>query len=333
MNFIMTSNDIKLGLFPEKQPYSNTSVAFVYINALEEMVTIQNGQRLNTAELRAGKFNKMFRIDITPKALDYNNEFSSMESVETFYIKVSITVQVSDPLLIMRNRNLNYTDLIHKQLFFAISDIAKKHSLQQFDRVTFEVEGLRTDTRFIQKLEQIGLRLLDVSANVDLSEKSKKHLERLNNLEKDAQYQKTKADIDHSLKTTGVKLQNNERMVVMDGLAQLTEMYGLDGTRIALATSDAERAQIISEIQEKQQKKQQEQDNKIKTWLKEGYSAQEVETMLKIGRESSHHTFNPTIATAQSMNHNIEEPKAQTEDPLLSGLSEIIDSLDKEKGE
>ncbi|WP_413306673.1 hypothetical protein AA0X95_06185 [Bacillus sp. 1P10SD] len=334
MNFILGSNDVKGGVFPEKQPFSSSTVAFVYINSLEEMVTIKDGQRLSRSELRYGKFNKVFRIDTTPKTLDYKGEFPSQDPVETFNVQVSLMIQVNDPALVLRNRSQDYSNVIKKQLFYAISDITKKHSISQYNLMSPALEGLSTDIKLAQNLDNIGLKLLDISADVELSAKSKEHLEKLNTLEKEAKYQQKKVQTDIEINSQLSRAKSNATFEEMDRLSELTERYGIYGARLALARNDEERAAIFLEIQEDQKRQQRENTQTVNERLKIGLSIDDIIKLNSLNKPTqTNHTLNPAAANEQQDYTKIEEPTPQKpDDELLSKLSQII-TIESEKGE
>ncbi|WP_121663760.1 hypothetical protein [Metabacillus litoralis] len=329
MTFVIGTQEIKSGLFAEKQPMASSDVAFVYTNASGDMIPVKAGQRLSRMEVKSEKLTKMYKIELTPKDFEFRREFASTEVVETFVIEATVQVKVDDPVLVIRNGDHNYKQLIDKHLYFEIENIAKKYDINQYQGLKFDIEGLRNDSRFTHSIESIGLRLLDVKAIVNLSDKSKAHLEKMRQLEKDTAYKQAEIDSNTGTKIKETQSKTRIQHEEMDNLQQLLEMYGPDGARIAYASSDQERMAIIQEIQEKREKEQNVRQELVSRLNSEGRTPEEIEKILKLTFQSSVHV-NPLLTSAQLQSAaQIEQPVEQKEeDPLLAELNKVI-----EKGE
>jgi hypothetical protein len=335
MNFILGTDDIKLGLFPEKQPYSSQTIAFVYTNSQELMLTIKDGQQLTTAELKYGKYNKRHRIDTSTKTIDFTKEHPSLELVETFIVQVTLSFRVNNPELILRNRRGDYSKLIKDQLFYAISDITKKYAISNYQRVSYDIEGLKNDINLTQNLDNIGLSVVNINANVELSEKSKADIERKNRLNKDAQYEGEKIRIGAQLTIQETQANSAVQAAKVEGLAAIQQNYGTDGLLITLAESNKEVAQIIKESQERTRKQQEETQRFVKILLDKGLSISEINTML-LQTQTPQQAFalNPAQALpAQPANTQIEEPKPMQEDTDEELYAELAKVITPDKGE
>ncbi|WP_080843668.1 hypothetical protein [Cytobacillus gottheilii] len=330
MTFVLGTQTIKTGLFAEKQPMATSDMAFVYVNAHGDMIPVKSGQRLSRMEVKSEKLTKMHKIELTPKLFEFQKEFSSSEVVETFMIEVTIQVRVDDPVLILRNGDHNYKQLIDKQLYFEIADLAKKYDINQYQGLKFDIEGLRNDSRFTHSMESIGLKLLDTKATVELSAKSKAHLEKMKQLEKDTAYKNAEIDSSTGTKIKETQSKNQVQNVEMDNLQQLLEMYGPDGARIAYAANDQERMAIIQEIQEKRDKEQRARTETINGYLEKGLSLEEIEKILNMTAQSSV-PVNPLITAAPQSQPaaHLEKPHEQKEeDPLLAELNKVLEKGD-----
>ncbi|MCM3763751.1 hypothetical protein [Neobacillus niacini] len=330
MTFVLGTQEIKSRLFAEKQPMATSDMAFVYTNANGDMIPVKSGQRLSRMEVKSEKLTKMYRVELTPKMFEFQKEFASAEVVETFIINATVQVKVDDPVLIIRNGDHNYKQLIDKQLYFEVADLAKKYDINQYQGLKFDIEGLRNDARFTHSMESIGLKLLDVKATVELSAKSKAHLEKLKQLEKDTAYKHAEIESNKGTKIKESQSKNQVQNVEMDNLQQLLEMYGPDGARIAYASSDQERMVIIQEIQEKRDREQRARQETINGYLKDGLTPEEIEKILKLTSQSSA-PVNPLLTSApqsQPVAHLQQPQEQKEEDPLLAELNKVL-----EKGE
>lgn len=333
MKFVMDQQRIKLGLFVEKQPIAPRDVCFVYRNDRGDMLQIREGERLTRGELKAGKFTSLIKIDMSPKFFTYEDEFQAMDQGDSFEIESTVTVQVDDPVLVLRNGEKNSRLLLEKQLKYEISDLAKKYGIQHYDGLKFDIESLINDVKFNREMENIGFRVIDIKTSVDLSEKSRKHFEELTRIEKEKEYVKKKIEAEEEIESMKDDLDHKKKMRTMDNVGELISMYGPDGYRIATAKTDEERAAIIQELQAKKDKEDREIRNKIERWQDEGMTDEEIEKRLKLEYKytsSYGNTYIPTLPAKEP--ERIGETAEEKKDTkLLEELDKLV--KESEKGE
>jgi hypothetical protein len=106
---------VKFSFF-EKPPASSISQAFVYTNEDNNFLVVKNGDRITRSDLRAGKYTKVFIVNMSTLNFQYENEVPSQDRGRQFLVNLSIDYKVVDPISLIQQGAGEIVTYINKKL-------------------------------------------------------------------------------------------------------------------------------------------------------------------------------------------------------------------------
>ncbi|APH03539.1 hypothetical protein [Bacillus weihaiensis] len=173
MNLIEV-HPVKFNFF-EKPPASSMNQAFVYVNAQNNFQVVKNGDRLTRSDLRAGKYTKMYIVNMGTQNFHDENEYPSLDRGRSFLIDVSIDYKVVDPISLVQQDAGEIVTYIKKKLPYWLEEITTDYPISDAKRVKKHIEDLHEHSSMVTGLKQVGIVVADINVLVKQSRSDQEH--------------------------------------------------------------------------------------------------------------------------------------------------------------
>ncbi|MFV2047958.1 hypothetical protein ACEWK1_11340 [Metabacillus sp. YM-086] len=165
---------VKFSFF-EKPPASSMNQAFVYENAEHNYEVVKNGDRLSRSDLRAGKYTKVYIVDMSVQNFKDISEYPSLDRGRSFQIDLSIDYKVVDPISLVQQGAGEIVAFIKKKLPYWLEEITVDYSIEDIKRVKKHIEDLHEHSSMVTGLKQVGIVVSDINVLVKQSSSDQEH--------------------------------------------------------------------------------------------------------------------------------------------------------------
>ncbi|MGM0877140.1 MAG: hypothetical protein ACQEWV_20950 [Bacillota bacterium] len=165
---------VKFSFF-EKPPASSMTQAFVYTNAENNFLVVKNGDRITRSELRAGKYTKVYIVNISTLSFHYEKEVPSQDRGRQFLVDLSIDYKVVDPISLIQQGAGEIVTYIKKKLPYWLEEITCDYPISELKRVKQHIEDLHEHSSMVAGLKQVGVAVTDINVLVKQSEDDQVH--------------------------------------------------------------------------------------------------------------------------------------------------------------
>ncbi|MCM3409973.1 hypothetical protein [Metabacillus litoralis] len=175
---------VKFSFF-EKPPASSMNQAFVYENAEHNYEVVKNGDRLSRSDLRAGKYTKVYIVDLSVQNFKDISEYPSLDRGRSFQIDLSIDYKVVDPISLVQQGAGEIVAFIKKKLPYWLEEITVDYSIEDIKRVKKHIEDLHEHSSMVTGLKQVGIVVSDINVLVKQSSSDQEHDKMFREVDKD----------------------------------------------------------------------------------------------------------------------------------------------------
>jgi hypothetical protein len=165
---------VKFSFF-EKPPASSMTQAFVYTNEESHFLVVKNGDRITRSDLRAGKYTKVYSVNMTTLNFHYENEVPSQDRGRHFLVDLSIDYKVVDPISLIQQGAGEIVTYIQKKLPYWLEEITSDYPVSEAKRVKRHIEDLHEHSSMVAGLKQVGVAVTDINVLVKQSEDDQEH--------------------------------------------------------------------------------------------------------------------------------------------------------------
>ncbi len=165
---------VKFSFF-EKPPASSMNQAFVYTNAQNNYQVVKNGDRLTRSDFRAGKYTKVFIVNMATQSFQDEAEYPSLDRGRDFLIDLSIDYKVVDPISLVQQGAGEIVTYIKKKLPYWLEEITSDYSISDAKRVKKHIEDLHEHSSMVSGLKQVGIVISDINVLVKQSRTDQEH--------------------------------------------------------------------------------------------------------------------------------------------------------------
>ncbi|PMC33735.1 hypothetical protein CJ195_26900 [Bacillus sp. UMB0899] len=165
---------VKFSFF-EKPPASSMNQAFVYTNDQNNYQVVKNGDRLSRSDLRAGKYTKVYLVNMATQSFQNEAEYPSLDRGRDFLIDLSIDYKVVDPISLVQQGAGEIVTYIKKKLPYWLEEITADYSISDSKRVKKHIEDLHEHSSMVAGLKQVGIVISDINVLVKQSQRDQEH--------------------------------------------------------------------------------------------------------------------------------------------------------------
>lgn len=165
---------VKFSFF-EKPPASSMSQAFVYTNEDNNFLVVKNGDRITRSDLRAGKYTKVYIVNMSTLNFQYENEVPSQDRGRQFLVNLSIDYKVVDPISLIQQGAGEIVTYINKKLPYWLEEITSDYPISDAKRVKQHIEDLHEHSSMVAGLKQVGVAVTDINVLVKQSTHDQEH--------------------------------------------------------------------------------------------------------------------------------------------------------------
>ncbi|KKI93167.1 hypothetical protein WQ54_04740 [Bacillus sp. SA1-12] len=165
---------VKFSFF-EKPPASSMTQAFVYTNAENNYLVVKNGDRISRSDLRAGKYNKVYIVNMSTLNFHYEKEVPSQDRGRQFLVDLSIDYKVVDPISLIQQDAGEIVSYMKKKLPYWLEEITVDYPITESKRVKRHIEDLHEHSSMVSGLKQVGVAIKDINVLVKQSEDDQAH--------------------------------------------------------------------------------------------------------------------------------------------------------------
>ncbi|WP_226670865.1 hypothetical protein [Metabacillus litoralis] len=165
---------VKFSFF-EKPPASSLNQAFVYVNGENNFQVVKNGDRLTRSDLRAGKYTKVYIVNMATQNYQSEEEYLSLDRGRSFLINLSIDYKVVDPISLVQQDAGEIVNFIKKKLPYWLEEITTDYSISDAKRVKKHIEDLHEHSSMVAGLKQVGIVVSDINVLVKQSRSDQEH--------------------------------------------------------------------------------------------------------------------------------------------------------------
>jgi hypothetical protein len=174
MNLIEDVQAVQFSFF-EKPPASSMSKAFVYVNAENHFQVVKHGDRLTRSELRAGKYTKVYTINMATLNFHYEKEVPSADRGRQFLVDLSIDYKVVDPISVIQQEAGEIVHFLRKKLPYWLEEITIDYPISDAKRVKQHIEGFHEYSSMVAGLKEVGVKVTDINVLVKQSVNDQLH--------------------------------------------------------------------------------------------------------------------------------------------------------------
>lgn len=275
--FVLSQNPVeKVGLFASP-PASSQDVALVYLDKRNEYTVLQNGNSLTKSELRWGKFQTVYEVDVRGRTLEITNEFKSSDPLDKFNITVEFVYSVVDPIQMVRRSEEVIEETIIRMLLRSINQLSQKHTVEEKFELEGQIENLIQSTEFGTRMNELGFQVYEIRyVKIDISEEAESRLRDLRL--KRQEVEDEKAQIKYNEEIEKVRIESNA--AINEKTRQYFEEELRSGNTFAAklkaAKSPEEMAEIIAGEKDQEKKGLQEALEMMTTLKKQGLSVEDI---------------------------------------------------------
>lgn len=175
---------VKFSFF-EKPPAPSINQAFVYANAENNFEVVKNGDRLSRSDLRAGKYTKVYIVDMSIQSFQDVSEYPSLDRGRSFLIDLSIDYKVVDPISLVQQGAGEIVTFIKKKLPYWLEEITVDYSMEDAKRVKKHIEDLHEHSSMVSGLKQVGIVVSDINVLVKQGIDDQEHDKKFRDVDKD----------------------------------------------------------------------------------------------------------------------------------------------------
>jgi hypothetical protein len=165
---------VKFSFF-EKPPASSMSQAFVYTNEESNFLVVKNGDRISRSDLRAGKYTKVYIVNMSTLNFQYENEVPSQDRGRQFLVDLSIDYKVVDPISLIQHGAGEIVTYIKKKIPYWLEEITCDYPISESKRVKQHIEDLHEHSSMVAGLKQVGVAVTDINVLVKQSTNDQEH--------------------------------------------------------------------------------------------------------------------------------------------------------------
>ncbi|MGN7939487.1 hypothetical protein [Virgibacillus sp. 6R] len=165
---------VKFSFF-EKPPASSMTQAFVYTNENNNFLVVKNGDRISRSDLRAGKYTKMYIVNMSTLNFHFEKEVPSQDRGRQFLIDLSIDYKVVDPISLIQQNAGEIVTYIKKKLPYWLEEITIDYPISESKRVKRHIEDLHEHSSMVAGLKQVGVAITDINVLVKQSTNDQEH--------------------------------------------------------------------------------------------------------------------------------------------------------------
>ena len=165
---------VKFSFF-EKPPASSMTKAFVYTNEEQNFLVVKNGDRITRSDLRAGKYTKVYSVNMSTLSFHYENEVPSEDRGRQFFVDLSIDYKVVDPISLIQQGAGEIVNYIQKKLPYWLEEITSDYPISESKRVKRHIEDLHEHSSMVAGLKQVGVAVTDINVLVKQSTNDQEH--------------------------------------------------------------------------------------------------------------------------------------------------------------
>ncbi|WP_349408738.1 hypothetical protein [Pseudalkalibacillus sp. SCS-8] len=296
---MIRSEQVKRSFF-EQPPASTSMEALVYVNQTNHHHVLMNGDRLTRSEVRHGKYHTLYRVDMSPKKIEVRDEFDSALPGQPFMIQAKFYYEVTNPETLVSKYYENLPIDLAEKMVDEVKKAAETYTVEEKIRVRESIADLKSEMSVTDLFEDYGIRLKEISVQVDYSQAvkddyAKLEAEKRNNLMKK---ELTSSRID-------------AKVSEIDALEKVAQRYGVTGALLVNASED-EINKIIKDQYERSRQDQEKNEQTIRETVAKGGNiddALELIEAINKAKNSSNPLGNQRIEQQPTYN-KIEEPKA-----------------------
>lgn len=165
---------VKFSFF-EKPPASSMTQAFVYTNEDSNFLVVKNGDRISRSDLRAGKYTKVYIVNMSTLNFQYENEVPSQDRGRQFLVDLSIDYKVVDPISLIQQGAGEIVTYIKKKIPYWLEEITCDYPISEAKRVKRHIEDLHEHSSMVAGLKQVGVAVTDINVLVKQSTHDQEH--------------------------------------------------------------------------------------------------------------------------------------------------------------
>jgi hypothetical protein len=165
---------VKFSFF-DKPPASSMLQALVYSNENNHFLVVKNGDRITRSELRAGKYTRVYTVNMSTLNFRYEKEVPSFDRGRQFLLDLSIDYKVVDPIALIQQDAGEIVTYIQKKLPYWLEEITCDYPISEAKLVKRHIEDLHQHSSMVAGLKQVGVMVTDINVLVKQSEDDQVH--------------------------------------------------------------------------------------------------------------------------------------------------------------
>ncbi|WP_026572877.1 hypothetical protein [Bacillus sp. UNC438CL73TsuS30] len=186
MQFIEDVKDVKFS-FLEKPPASSMAYAFVYVNKNNEYYAVKNGERLSRSELRVGKYNRVYTVNMQQQTITYNEEVSSATRGRRFSVNLFIDIAVEHPERLVQQNAGEFRTMINNNLPFWVESEARFFPIEEELRFARHIEEFFQSSPLVKVLREAGIVVRNIRVLIRQGIRDQRHDETIADLDRNAE--------------------------------------------------------------------------------------------------------------------------------------------------
>lgn len=206
MKLIVEQVPVKASLFSSEPP-AGSDFSYVY-KGRANYILIENGQIMSRAELRANGVSLRYKV----KRGGYNYFQKNMVMAcndlgRHFLLTINMKVNIADPVKIIQTE----TEDIEALLNYKVQDIYEvqigNYNFEDYRRLQLDVKAMHKKANLEQVLQDVGLRLADMTATISLSKEDEAHFNKIERMNKEIEIHEKEVRSAHLVEMTSKGLE------------------------------------------------------------------------------------------------------------------------------
>lgn len=262
----------RLELF-KRRPSPEPGVALVLYREGHPLITLWPGDKSTTGEAFYGKYQTVYKVDISERSFNFQCALPSTGAVFEFQAEVQVVYVVTEPAKIVESQITDPSAVLEPLVTRTLRTAAKRFQIDQ----SFEVEKA-----LVQAAEQetydVGLKVVRVFVKLQLDHESREHARKLEEVRRQKELEAAQAALEGERLSFAWDLERKKMLV--EFYSALIEQGDWQLLALQLANNPDDVAAVINVLREHRQVELEQQLEALKTLLEEdaleGYQVEQA---------------------------------------------------------
>lgn len=234
---IISDSKFEYNFYTQIPNYRKQGVAYILTEGVNDDIVVDG--KISTKQIRRGGYKRLVEISTNPFLKEIRFQSASKQRSYTFDIYVKAVIQVKDPIVFYKNKNLDVDAYFTNMFMLDVRKITRKYGILGYDGMDEELTNKLSSYNTVDTLTGFEYRISVVDA--EPSTEANEYVKRNDNQNLDAEIRTNAANL---IKDVANNYEDAIRKEVIEGKISETEAF-LEINRFRNASYDEQLNQVV----------------------------------------------------------------------------------------